>query len=55
MSCFSKIFEKNGEFMKLANAAGAAGAKGVSDAVKPPLRHSFMQVKGQKAPVIMPG
>lgn len=54
MSCFSKIFEKNGEFMKLANAAGAAGATGVSDAVKPPLIHSFMQVKGQKALVIMP-
>lgn len=54
MSCFSKIFEKSAEFLKLAGADGAAGAVGISDAAKPLFIHSLIQTRGEKALVIMP-
>ncbi len=58
MSCFSKLFEKSNEFWGLAKSitpGGApCGAIGVSDAFKAHLIHSLMQVKGERALILMP-
>ncbi len=58
MSCFSKIFEKSNEFVSLGKSINPegmpVGATGVSDSVKAHLIHSLMEIKQNKALIIMP-
>ena len=58
MSCFSKIFEKSNEFISLGKSINPegmpVGATGVSDSVKAHLIHSLMEIKQNKALIIMP-
>ena len=58
MSCFSKCFEKSGEFVSLSRSITPGGmpvgATGVSGAGKAALIHSLCENKGQTAFVIMP-
>lgn len=58
MSCFSKIFEKSNEFVSLGKSINMngmpVGATGVSDSVKAHFIHSLMELKQNKAFIIMP-
>ncbi len=58
MSCYSKIFEKSNEFSSLGKSITIGGmpvgATGVSDSVKAHFIHSLMELKNNKALIIMP-